>query len=189
MNGLMGTWPGNFDTPRTSATAPARSRCLKAASAASIGFSGVQYALARGRPRAEQEAVGAALARRELSSSRRARAAPTASCSARGRPRASAYCTPEKPIEAADAAFKQRLLAGAVAEVRGVSKLPGHVPIRPFIFHGRQGDDNAQRCYNAPARSGRVKSAHGESVIEHITRQWRQERPDLDLGDFLLAIY
>ena len=34
--------------------------------AASIGFSGVQYALARGRPRAEQEAVGAALARREL---------------------------------------------------------------------------------------------------------------------------
>jgi DNA-binding MarR family transcriptional regulator len=34
-----------------------------------------------------------------------------------------------------------------------------------------------------------VKSAHGESVIEHITRQWQQERPDLDLGDFLLAIY
>ena len=34
-----------------------------------------------------------------------------------------------------------------------------------------------------------MKSAHGESVIEHITRQWRQERPDLDLGDFLLAIY
>ena len=31
--------------------------------AASIGFSGVQYALARGRPRAEQEAVGAAMAR------------------------------------------------------------------------------------------------------------------------------
>src|SRR5215470_166398 len=34
--------------------------------AASIGFSGVQYALARSRPRAEQEAVGAALARRGL---------------------------------------------------------------------------------------------------------------------------
>jgi len=34
-----------------------------------------------------------------------------------------------------------------------------------------------------------VKSGHGESVIEHITRQWQHERPDLDLGDFLLAIY
>ena len=34
--------------------------------AASVGFSGVQYALARGRPQAEQEAVGAALARRGL---------------------------------------------------------------------------------------------------------------------------
>jgi hydroxypyruvate isomerase len=34
--------------------------------AASIGFAGVQYALARGRPRAEQEAVGAAMARRGL---------------------------------------------------------------------------------------------------------------------------
>jgi hydroxypyruvate isomerase len=31
--------------------------------AAAIGFSGVQYALARGRPQAEQEAVGAAMAR------------------------------------------------------------------------------------------------------------------------------
>ena len=31
--------------------------------AASLGFSGVQYALARGRPQAEQEAVGGALAR------------------------------------------------------------------------------------------------------------------------------
>ena len=34
-----------------------------------------------------------------------------------------------------------------------------------------------------------MKSGHGESVIEDITRQWLQERPDLDLGDFLLAIY
>ena len=34
-----------------------------------------------------------------------------------------------------------------------------------------------------------MKSGLGESVIEHITRQWRHERPDLDLGDFLLAIY
>lgn len=28
-----------------------------------------------------------------------------------------------------------------------------------------------------------------ESFIEEITRQWERERPDLDLGDFLLAIY
>lgn len=34
-----------------------------------------------------------------------------------------------------------------------------------------------------------MKSGHDESVIEHISRQWLQERPDLDLGDFLLAIY
>jgi hydroxypyruvate isomerase len=34
--------------------------------AAAIGFSGVQYALARGRPQAEQEAVGAALAQHGL---------------------------------------------------------------------------------------------------------------------------
>jgi DNA-binding MarR family transcriptional regulator len=34
-----------------------------------------------------------------------------------------------------------------------------------------------------------VKSGPGESVIEQITRQWQRERPDLDLGDFLLAIY
>ena len=34
-----------------------------------------------------------------------------------------------------------------------------------------------------------MKSGPGESVIDHITRQWQQERPDLDLGDFLLAIY
>jgi DNA-binding MarR family transcriptional regulator len=34
-----------------------------------------------------------------------------------------------------------------------------------------------------------VKSGHGETVIEQITRQWQRERPDLDLGDFLLAIY
>jgi DNA-binding MarR family transcriptional regulator len=34
-----------------------------------------------------------------------------------------------------------------------------------------------------------VKAGHGESVIEDITRQWQRERPDLDLGDFLLAIY
>ena len=34
-----------------------------------------------------------------------------------------------------------------------------------------------------------MKSGHRESVIEDITRQWRHERPDLDLGDFLLAIY
>ena len=34
-----------------------------------------------------------------------------------------------------------------------------------------------------------MKSGQGESVIGHITRQWQHERPDLDLGDFLLAIY
>ena len=34
-----------------------------------------------------------------------------------------------------------------------------------------------------------MKSGQGESVIGHITRQWQLERPDLDLGDFLLAIY
>ncbi len=34
-----------------------------------------------------------------------------------------------------------------------------------------------------------MKSGQGESVIGHITRQWQQERPELDLGDFLLAIY
>ncbi|MGZ5906086.1 MAG: MarR family winged helix-turn-helix transcriptional regulator [Reyranella sp.] len=34
-----------------------------------------------------------------------------------------------------------------------------------------------------------MKSGPGESVIEHITRQWQDERPDLDLADFLLAIY
>jgi DNA-binding MarR family transcriptional regulator len=34
-----------------------------------------------------------------------------------------------------------------------------------------------------------VKAGHGESVIEDITRQWQRERRDLDLGDFLLAIY
>jgi DNA-binding MarR family transcriptional regulator len=34
-----------------------------------------------------------------------------------------------------------------------------------------------------------VKSEQGESVIENITRQWQRERPDLELGDFLLAIY
>ena len=28
-----------------------------------------------------------------------------------------------------------------------------------------------------------------DTFIEEITRQWEQERPDLDLGDFLLAIY
>lgn len=34
-----------------------------------------------------------------------------------------------------------------------------------------------------------MKSGFGENVIDHITRQWQHERPDLDLGDFLLAIY
>ena len=34
-----------------------------------------------------------------------------------------------------------------------------------------------------------MKSGQGESVIGHITRQWQLERPDLDLGDFLLTIY
>ena len=28
-----------------------------------------------------------------------------------------------------------------------------------------------------------------DSFIDEITRQWERERPDLDLGDFLLAIY
>jgi DNA-binding MarR family transcriptional regulator len=34
-----------------------------------------------------------------------------------------------------------------------------------------------------------VKAGQGESFIGEITRQWERERPDLDLGDFLLAIY
>jgi DNA-binding MarR family transcriptional regulator len=34
-----------------------------------------------------------------------------------------------------------------------------------------------------------VKAGQGESFIGKITRQWERERPDLDLGDFLLAIY
>ena len=28
-----------------------------------------------------------------------------------------------------------------------------------------------------------------DTFIEEVTRQWQRERPDLDLGDFLLAIY
>jgi DNA-binding MarR family transcriptional regulator len=32
-------------------------------------------------------------------------------------------------------------------------------------------------------------AAEGHSFIEEITRQWQRERPDLDLSDFLLAIY
>ena len=32
-------------------------------------------------------------------------------------------------------------------------------------------------------------AGEGHSFIEEITRQWQRERPDLDLGDFLLAIY
>ena len=34
-----------------------------------------------------------------------------------------------------------------------------------------------------------MKAGTGDSVIEQIARQWRRERPDLELGDFLLAIY
>jgi len=34
-----------------------------------------------------------------------------------------------------------------------------------------------------------VKAGQGESFIGKITRQWERERPDLDLKDFLLAIY
>jgi DNA-binding MarR family transcriptional regulator len=34
-----------------------------------------------------------------------------------------------------------------------------------------------------------VQAGTGDSVIEEIARQWRRERPDLELGDFLLAIY
>jgi DNA-binding MarR family transcriptional regulator len=34
-----------------------------------------------------------------------------------------------------------------------------------------------------------VTTGESESFIEEITRQWERERPDLDLGDFLLAIY
>jgi DNA-binding MarR family transcriptional regulator len=32
-------------------------------------------------------------------------------------------------------------------------------------------------------------AGEGHSFIEEITRQWQRARPDLDLGDFLLAIY
>jgi DNA-binding MarR family transcriptional regulator len=32
-------------------------------------------------------------------------------------------------------------------------------------------------------------AGESESFIEEIKRQWERERPDLDLGDFLLAIY
>ena len=38
--------------------------------AANLGLAGVQYALARGRPTDEQDAVGAALARRDRKSTR-----------------------------------------------------------------------------------------------------------------------
>jgi DNA-binding MarR family transcriptional regulator len=34
-----------------------------------------------------------------------------------------------------------------------------------------------------------VKAGQGDSFIGEITRQWERERPDLDLRDFLLAIY
>jgi DNA-binding MarR family transcriptional regulator len=34
-----------------------------------------------------------------------------------------------------------------------------------------------------------VKAGQGDSFIDEITRQWERERPDLDLRDFLLAIY
>jgi DNA-binding MarR family transcriptional regulator len=34
-----------------------------------------------------------------------------------------------------------------------------------------------------------VKTGQSETIIGEITRQWERERPDLDLGDFLLAIY
>jgi DNA-binding MarR family transcriptional regulator len=34
-----------------------------------------------------------------------------------------------------------------------------------------------------------VAAGKGNSFIEEITRQWERERPDLDLSDFLLAIY
>ena len=34
-----------------------------------------------------------------------------------------------------------------------------------------------------------MKAGQGESFIGEITRQWERERPDLDLRDFLLAIY
>jgi DNA-binding MarR family transcriptional regulator len=34
-----------------------------------------------------------------------------------------------------------------------------------------------------------VTAGEENSFIEEITRQWARERPDLDLGDFLLAIY
>ena len=34
-----------------------------------------------------------------------------------------------------------------------------------------------------------MKAAPAKSFIEEITQQWQRERPDLDLGDFLLAIY
>ena len=34
-----------------------------------------------------------------------------------------------------------------------------------------------------------MKAAPAKSFIEEISQQWQRERPDLDLGDFLLAIY
>jgi len=34
-----------------------------------------------------------------------------------------------------------------------------------------------------------VKAAPAGSFIDEITQQWQRERPDLDLSDFLLAIY
>ena len=34
-----------------------------------------------------------------------------------------------------------------------------------------------------------MKAGQGESIIGEITRQWERERSDLDLRDFLLAIY
>ena len=34
-----------------------------------------------------------------------------------------------------------------------------------------------------------MKAGQADSFIEEITGQWKRERPDLDLGDFLLAIY
>jgi hypothetical protein len=51
-------------------------------------------------------------------------------------------------IERAHTGAEQGLLRGAVAEVGCIAELPGHGAIKAFIFHGRQADCSAARCYN-----------------------------------------
>src|SRR3979411_2720010 len=59
----------------------------------------------------------------------------------------------------------------------------------PFIFHGRQADLRGGQCYKARQGVASAMAGEPDTFIEEITRQWEQARPDLDLGDFLLAIY